>query len=125
MTASGFALPLAVRSKINSAFPLLTTKRVYWKGVLHELYWFMSGQSNIKYLVDNNVHIWDDYPYKMYKAQSAQGKVEDLTKDEFVEQIAKNPRTFAGLEAAIHQLGLLMAALLEGRAADSGWGNAI
>ena len=47
-------------------FPVLTTKKVYWKGVLHELYWFLSGQSNIKYLVDNDVHIWDDYPYKIY-----------------------------------------------------------
>lgn len=59
--------------------PLLTTKKVYWKGVIHELYWFMSGQTNIKYLVDNDVHIWDDYPYKIYKGK--------LTKEEFVEKI--------------------------------------
>ena len=54
---------------LSKEFPLLTTKKVYWKGVIHELYWFMSGQTNIKYLVDNNVHIWDDYPYKMYSAK--------------------------------------------------------
>src|SRR4051812_14443775 len=53
-----------IRFDLSQSFPLLTTKRVYWKGVLHELHWFMSGQSNIKYLVDNDVHIWDDYPYK-------------------------------------------------------------
>ncbi|MEK7070592.1 MAG: thymidylate synthase, partial [Patescibacteria group bacterium] len=58
-----------IRFDLTKDFPLLTTKKVYWKGVLHELYWFMSGQSNIKYLVDNNIHIWDDYPYKIYSAK--------------------------------------------------------
>lgn len=57
------------RYDLAYGFPLLTTKRVYWKGVLHELYWFLSGQTSIKYLVDNNVHIWDDYPYKIYNAK--------------------------------------------------------
>ncbi|MDZ4226891.1 MAG: thymidylate synthase, partial [Patescibacteria group bacterium] len=55
-----------IRFDLSQGFPLLTTKRVYWKGVLHELYWFMSGQTNIRYLVENNVHIWDDYPYRIY-----------------------------------------------------------
>lgn len=82
------------RYDLSQGFPLLTTKKVYWKGVLHELYWFMSGQSNIKYLVDNNVHIWDDYPYKIYlgKRQKAEGK--SLTKEEFIEKI-KTDGTFA------------------------------
>lgn len=85
------------RYDLSKGFPLLTTKKVYWKGVLHELYWFMSGQTNIKYLVDNNVHIWDDYPYKIY-----QGKTEGkgargqgiLSKEEFVNKIATD-KTFA------------------------------
>src|SRR6266403_5255654 len=64
-------------------FPLLTTKRVYWKGVLHELYWFMSGQSNIKYLVDNDVHIWDDYPYRIYREKMKKGLMPEMTKEEF------------------------------------------
>ncbi|MCL4354443.1 thymidylate synthase, partial [Patescibacteria group bacterium] len=38
------------RYDLSKDFPLLTTKKVYWNGVMHELYWFMSGQSNIKYL---------------------------------------------------------------------------
>lgn len=95
-----------IRFDLSKGFPLLTTKKVYWKGVLHELYWFISGQSNIKYLVDNNVHIWDDYPYKMYKHviartlslskgtwQSAQedrhanARDDVMTKDEFIERI--------------------------------------
>src|SRR3989344_6678985 len=54
------------RYDLSKGFPILTTKKVYWKGVIQELYWFMSGDSNIKYLVDNNVHIWDDYPFKIY-----------------------------------------------------------
>ena len=71
---------------ISAGFPLLTTKKVYWKGVLHELYWFMSGNSNIKYLVDNNVHIWDDYPFKIYNWKREKAKLPELTKDEFIEK---------------------------------------
>lgn len=47
------------RYNIENEFPLLTTKKVYWKGVVHELLWFLSGSTNIKYLNENNVHIWD------------------------------------------------------------------
>lgn len=76
------------RYDLSKEFPLLTTKKVYWKGVLHELYWFMSGQTNIKYLVENNVHIWDDYPYKIYKVKSQKLKVKNIIpKEEFVEKI--------------------------------------
>lgn len=82
------------RYDLSQGFPLLTTKRVYWKGVLHELYWFMSGQTNIKYLVDNNVHIWDDYPYKIYQGKAEKGKVPSVTKEEFVEKI-KTDEAFA------------------------------
>lgn len=87
------------RYDLSKEFPLLTTKKVYWKGVVSELYWFMSGNSNIKYLVDNNVHIWDDYPYKIYNwkthsASSGQGKKSllPLTKDEFIQKIATDDK---------------------------------
>ena len=76
-----------IRFNLGEGFPLLTTKRVYWKGVLHELYWFMSGQTNIKYLVDNEVHIWDDYPYRMYMEHAKQGKWPEMTKEEFIGKI--------------------------------------
>lgn len=69
---------------LSKGFPLLTTKKTYWNGVVKELYWFFSGQTNIKYLVDNNVHIWDDYPYKMYVEKNPKTK---LTKEEFIERI--------------------------------------
>ena len=83
------------RYDLSQGFPLLTTKKVYWKGVLHELYWFMSGNSNIKYLVDNNVHIWDDYPYKIYTAkfETRNSKSEKLlSKEEFIEKIATDKK---------------------------------
>ncbi len=87
-----------MRFDLSKDFPLLTTKRVYWKGVIHELYWFMSGQTNIKYLVDNNVHIWDDYPYKIYcgkfKSQKSNLKSKILTKEEFIGNI-KTDKKFA------------------------------
>ena len=49
---------------------------------------FCSGQSNIKYLVDNNVHIWDDYPYKIYREKMDRGELPPLTKDEFIAKLA-------------------------------------
>jgi len=73
-----------MRFDLSGGFPLLTTKKVYWKGVLHELYWFLSGQSNIKYLVDNSVHIWDDYPYLRYKILNVKSQ---MLKEEFIERI--------------------------------------
>lgn len=78
------------RYDLSKGFPLLTTKRVYWKGVLEELYWFMSGQTNIKYLVDHNVHIWDDYPYKIYQGKMEKMKKPFLSKDEFIERVRIN-----------------------------------
>src|SRR3989338_7654928 len=82
-----------MRFDLAEGFPLLTTKKVYWKGVTHELYWFMSGQSNIKYLVDNNVHIWDDYPYKIYRIQNSESRIKNLlSKEEFIEKIKTDNR---------------------------------
>lgn len=81
-----------IRFDLSQGFPLLTTKKVYWHGVLHELFWFLKGDSNIQYLVKNNVHIWDDYPYQNY-----QKVVEDLvlpvmTKEEFVQKIIEDDK---------------------------------
>src|SRR3990167_9844857 len=48
------------RYNLKEGFPLLTTKKIHFKSVVHELIWFLSGKTNIKYLADNNAHIWDD-----------------------------------------------------------------
>lgn len=79
-----------IRFDLSKGFPLLTTKKVYWKGVLHELYWFISGQSNIRHLVQNDVHIWDDYPYRFYMEYAKKGKHPELSKEEFISRIKGN-----------------------------------
>ena len=47
-----------IRHKMSEGFPLLTTKKMAWKTMVTELLWFLRGDTNIKYLVDNNCHIW-------------------------------------------------------------------
>ncbi len=89
-----------MRFDLSEGLPLLTTKKVYWKGVLHELYWFLSGQSNIKYLVDNNVHIWDDYPYKIYAEKVEKGSATQLSKEEFIDRI-KTDAEFATIHGEL------------------------
>ncbi|HUC88761.1 MAG TPA: thymidylate synthase [Candidatus Paceibacterota bacterium] len=55
-----------MRFDLSKGFPLLTTKKLPIKSIIHELIWFMRGDTNLKYLADNNVHIWDEWPYKAY-----------------------------------------------------------
>lgn len=57
-----------MRFNLKEGFPILTTKKVFYKGIIHELLWFLSGNTNIEYLVNNNVHIWDDDAYRHYKS---------------------------------------------------------
>jgi thymidylate synthase len=55
-----------IRHDMKLGFPLLTTKKMYWKGIVTELLWFLRGDTNIKYLVDNDCHIWDGDCYQAY-----------------------------------------------------------
>ena len=55
-----------IRHKMSEGFPLLTTKKMYWKGIVTELLWFLRGDTNIKFLVDNDCHIWDGDAYQNY-----------------------------------------------------------
>jgi thymidylate synthase len=55
-----------IRHKMSEGFPLLTTKKMAWKTMVTELLWFLRGDTNIKYLVDNGCHIWDGDAYKNY-----------------------------------------------------------
>lgn len=50
-----------IRFNLQDGFPLLTTKKIFWKGIVHELLWFLKGDTNIKYLNDNGVKIWDEW----------------------------------------------------------------
>jgi len=77
----------ATRYDMSKGFPLLTTKKVFSRGIIHELIWFLKGDSNIKYLVDNNVHIWDEWAYKRYrKSMQAEGK-KDEGQEAFIEKL--------------------------------------
>ncbi len=55
-----------MRFDLRGGFPLMTTKRVHWKSVVHELLWFIRGDTNLQYLVQNGVRIWNDWPFQHY-----------------------------------------------------------
>ncbi|MEO0734309.1 MAG: thymidylate synthase [Bacteroidota bacterium] len=55
-----------MRFDLTEGFPLLTTKRVHWKSVVHELIWFIRGDTNLRYLVQNGVRIWNEWPFRHY-----------------------------------------------------------
>ena len=55
-----------MRFDLSKGFPLLTTKRVHWKSVVHELLWFVRGDTNLRYLVRNGVRIWNEWPFQYY-----------------------------------------------------------
>ncbi len=76
-----------MRFNLEDGFPLLTTKRVHLKSIIHELLWFIAGDTNIKYLVDHDVRIWNEWPYAAFqKSTEYQGE----TIEEFVEKIKTN-----------------------------------
>ena len=73
-----------MRFDLNEGFPLLTTKKVFLKAIIHELLWFIKGDTNIKYLVDNGVKIWNEWPYETFKkSKDYNGE----TLEEFVEKV--------------------------------------
>ncbi len=89
------------RYDLNAGFPLVTTKKTFWRGIVHELLWFISGETNIKYLLDNDVHIWDEwadengdlgsvYGEQWRDWQTKDGRHIDQLKN-VIEQIKNNP----------------------------------
>jgi thymidylate synthase len=90
-----------MRFNLQDGFPLVTTKKVHTKSIIHELLWFLKGETNIKYLKDNGVSIWDEwadengnlgpvYGYQWRSWPSANGEhIDQIT--QLIEQIKKNP----------------------------------
>ena len=83
-----------IRHKMSEGFPLLTTKKMAWKTMVTELLWFLRGDTNIKYLVDNNCHIWDGDVYKNYVLNMSHLEIQDvlrndnlMNQEEFIEKI--------------------------------------
>ena len=81
-----------IRFDLSEGFPLLTTKKVFMRGILHELIWFLKGSSNVKYLVDNDVHIWDEWAYKNYRREIEAGSVPKMEQDEFIKKIKEDSK---------------------------------
>jgi thymidylate synthase len=88
-----------IRHKMSDGFPLLTTKKMAWKSIATELLWFLRGDTNIKFLLDNDCHIWDGDAYKNYTQTkiiktengethiSPQGHYNNISQEEFINKI--------------------------------------
>lgn len=78
-----------MRFDLNKGFPLVTTKKVFLRSIIHELIWFLSGSTNIKYLADNDVHIWDEWPYQGYLAKNDLEEKFPMYSDNWLEEKKK------------------------------------
>jgi thymidylate synthase len=87
-----------IRHKMSDGFPLLTTKKMAWKQIVTELLWFLRGDTNIKFLLDNDCHIWDGDAYKNYcktypdvektfQYEGSNIEVRKMTQEEFINEI--------------------------------------
>ena len=88
-----------IRHDMKEGFPLLTTKKMPWKTIVTELLWFLRGDTNIKYLIDNGCYIWNGDAYKNYTQTkviktengethiSPQGHYSNLSQEEFINKI--------------------------------------
>jgi len=95
-----------IEMDLRKGFPLLTTKKMFWKGIIHELLWFLRGDTNIKYLVDNKVNVWNKDAYGWYKTfaednggleqngilkDNGDGTLSMYNREEFVEAVRNTP----------------------------------
>lgn len=81
-----------IRFDLSQGFPLLTTKKTFWRGIAIELLWFLSGSSNLKPLVDQNIHIWDEWAWKHHAMWAEENAPEEkMTQEEFINKIKEAP----------------------------------
>ena len=81
-----------IRFDLTKGFPLLTTKKTFWRGIVVELLWFLSGSSNIKSLIDQNMHIWDEWAYKHYCMDYEKNNAKiDMKQEEFINKLKDLP----------------------------------
>jgi thymidylate synthase len=83
-----------IRHRMSQGFPLLTTKKMAWNVMVAELLWFLRGDTNIKFLLDYDCHIWDGDAYKNYASKTSLDSGYQFTKEEFIKQI-KTDEEFA------------------------------
>lgn len=95
-----------ISMNLQEGFPLLTTKKMYWKAIVHELLWFLRGETNIKYLVDNNVNIWNGDGYRWYLKKCKDCELIPVldTIEKFVDEIKESNDSDSTLK---HQLYVL------------------
>ncbi|MGH7157185.1 MAG: thymidylate synthase [Candidatus Saccharimonadales bacterium] len=77
-----------LRFNLGKGFPAMTTKKLFIRGIIHELIWFLRGSTNIKYLVDNDVHIWDEWPYRHFLMENKK-PIPDSSSEEWKKGINK------------------------------------
>ncbi len=80
-----------IRFDLTRGFPLITTKKTFLRWIIVELLWFLSGSTNIKYLVDNNVHIWDEWSYKRYRKELIKAWKKYLSQEDFIDKLKQLP----------------------------------
>lgn len=77
-----------MRFDLSEGFPAVTTKKLFLRGIIHELLWFLQGSSNIEYLVQNNINIWNEWPFKAY-LKSTNQEVPTTGSPEWNEKLAQ------------------------------------